>query len=109
MTDDVKAVPSSVQWLTDLSLLALLCVLSKWEPMDVDIAKPRDWSKWVCGSIGTQQLNFLGNCQSKLNFWVVCAQKQAIKRYRFQGCLKSKRGILGNGWRWFGPPAPSPS
>ena len=28
-------------------------------------------------SIGTQQLDFLDNCQCKLNFWVACTPKQA--------------------------------
>ena len=36
---------------------------------------------WLCQGIklgiGTQQLDFLDNCQCKLNFWVVCTLKQA--------------------------------
>ena len=41
MTDTVEAVSLSVQWLTDLSPLTLMCDLSK-QAMDVDITKQRD-------------------------------------------------------------------
>jgi len=57
--------------------------------------------------IGTQQLDFLGNCQRRLNFvdnmhkearaqkWDICLLWVLGHCYPFQGVFKIKRGILG--------------
>ena len=61
VTDAVEAVSSSGLVRLDCSVRTRLCALSKCEAIEVDMVNPKDWSKWLRGSITL--------CEPQKNSW----------------------------------------